>query len=728
MTVASPTDEFAHELKQYHLYPSMLDAAVNCSSVLNGDIFCLPYYYGTMRIYDRMPQKIYSHTVKNLESSSKDGEINVFDIVIFDENGMVLATVNDYAMKKTSERQKKQFFARTEPLLRTLLWKQDSMKYRPSVLKKAGESIVLVTYNDICDKKIQQAIKRASQGDLYEMVLCEWEGKRTDRKTFVYPEDRRAITEYFEDLENKEVSRVIFLLPKLEQSQSMEALRTDTEALTRGFFNIAYALASNKALGNLSIDILIPTEEERVAPLAMTIAGMGKSILFEYGRLRLRCVLFTDDTHERMILDELTYNHSDYMIWLKGEKRHIPQLDEIESQEKHPFTLSKNGTYFITGGAGGIGLEIANELARLEPTIHLVLLGRRELAEIPQWSQLPQERYQKLHALSQKVASVRYFSCDVADEKALEKVLSSVGEINGIVHAAGLPGGGFVIKRQWEGFYDVLKPKIYGTQKLLELAKQPQIEFITLFSSYASVLAVAGQSDYIGANSYVDACAVHDKVKVISWGGWKETGMAKDNGVDMVKSPIQFMTNAEGVLAFVSAMACEEKHILVGKFNYSELAGSLEDYQKVIHFSESDMQILRSSADQKKNSNKTYDITVHGKETPLTPTEQKIAQAWAKILGLREVDYQDKFLEVGGDSLSATYLQKEIDTVYPNVMDITDVFVYPTIEQMATFIDSKTVVVEKKQTAKATDADQMRKLLEQLASGEIDVSKAGALI
>jgi len=188
------------------------------------------------------------------------------------------------------------------------------------------------------------------------------------------------------------------------------------------------------------------------------------------------------------------------------------------------------------------------------------------------------------------------------------------------------------------------------------------------------------------------------------------------------------MTNAEGVAAFAAAMSCEEQHVLVGKFNYSELAENQEDYRKVIRFCDDDMQMLRSSADQKKNTNKTYDITVHGKETALTPTEQKVAQAWAKILGLREVDYQDKFLEVGGDSLSATYLQKEIDAAYPGVMDITDVFVYPTIEQMATFIDSKTVVIEKKPTAKATDADQMRLLLEQLASGQIDVSKAGELI
>ncbi len=713
VTMAEQSEEFSHELKQYHLYPSMLDAAVNCSSVLNGDTFCLPYYYGSMRIYRRMPQRIYSHTVKNRLSSSRDGEINVFDITIFDEKGAIIATVKDYAMKKAGERQKKQFYAMTEPLLRTLTWVKDQTKYRPSALVKADESLVLVSYNETYGKKLYQAIKAESKGNLYELVLCDWEGRHTDRKRYVYADEQTAIAEYFEDMENRELSRIVFLLPDESELKSSDVL----QGLLRGFFNIIYAVASNKALGNVCVDILIPANGE-ASPTAMALIGMGKSVLFEYSRLRLRSVLYTGNTHERYVLDELSYNHSDYMIRLDGEMRCLPQIVETDGAKAQPFSLKENGTYLITGGLGGVGFVIAQELARLEPSIRLVLTGRRNIDDVND------ERCAKLRSMA---ASVRYFACDASNAEAFAEVFESVGAVNGIVHAAGLPGGGFVIKRQWEDFFEVLKPKIFGTMNLVELAKREETDFLVLFSSYASVLAVAGQSDYICANSFIDACAQLDKVKVINWGGWKECGMALDNGVDMVHSPVQFMTNAEGAQAFCEAMACSERQVLAGKFNYPELAESLQDYQKVVRFSDDDLLMLRSS-EQKKNAEKNYDITVHGKDTPLTATEQKIAQAWAKILGLREVDYQDKFLEVGGDSMSATYLQKEIDSIYPNVMDITDVFVYPTIEQMAAFVDSKTVIEEIKQPVRATDTDQMRKLLEQLAAGEIDVSKAGRLI
>lgn len=222
--------------------------------------------------------------------------------------------------------------------------------------------------------------------------------------------------------------------------------------------------------------------------------------------------------------------------------------------------------------------------------------------------------------------------------------------------------------------------------------------------------------------------------------------MALANGVDMDRSPVRFLTNAEGKAAFLRAMGCDRSRVLIGEYQYKELVSSLEDYERVLHFDEDTLTRIRKADARRTAENENYIITVKGKDTPLTPTEEKVSQAWAKTLGLREVQYRDRFLEIGGDSLSATYLQKEIQKHFPGTMDITDVFVYPTIEQMSEFIDSKlgTDPVEAEETVsdlpvqeippepaaeeKLSDAEQMRKLLELLASGEIDVGQAGQLI
>ncbi len=749
VTYSAPEAEFAHELKQYGLYPSMLDASVNCSSVLNGDIFCLPYYYGSMKIYSPMTGPVYSHTVKNTENSSSDGEIHVFDIQIFDESGRILATVKDYGMKKTNSRQTQQFFVQQEPLLRESLWVVESTKYRPTELYSPDQSTLLVSYVDRYPKQMYQGIKAAWKDRAYELVLCPWPGRNTDRRTYVLPDSLKNFSQFFREMEHKSLSRIVFFLPEWREYENSEDFSREMEDIAQGFFHMISAIASNKALGNLTVDILVPVSNSP-DPLSMLIMGMGKSVLYEYSRLDLRCVLFSKDTEPAFVMEEISYNHSDYMVMRNKEQRLVQQISPLEEDEEKPFTLTKDGTYLITGGTGGIGLVMAELLGEMESEIRLILLSRSSTLPPEQWDDAPESKYRSLCRIRDKVKSLECVSCDIADAKALRAFMDSRQEICGVIHAAGLPGGGFVMKRQWKDVMEVLAPKVLGTRELIGYANNRNMEFLVLFSSYSTVLSVAGQADYIGANSFMDAYGTYDnsvgRIKVLNWSGWKECGMALANGVDMEKSPVRFLTNEEGKNAFLRAMGCNRSRILIGRYQYKELANSLEDYERVLRFDEETLTQIRKADTRKISENENYTITVRGKDTPLTPTEEKVAQAWAKTLGLRDVHYQDRFLEIGGDSLSATYLQKEIEKHFPGAMDITDVFVYPTIEQMSDFIDSKlgTDYAEEEEVVssepmqdippepvaeeKPSDADQMRKLLELLASGEIDVGQAGQLI
>ena len=749
VTYAAPEQEFAQELQQYGLYPSMLDAAVNCSSVLNGEIFCLPYYYGSMRIYGPMTGPIYSHTVKNRESSSPDGELHIFDIQIFDESGRILATVKDYGMKKAGSRQTQQFFQYREPLLRESTWISETTQYRPSELYSPDSSTLLVSCVDRAPKGIYQAVKNAWRDRAYELLLCSWPARNTERKTYIFPESQKDFTEFFREMEHKNLSRVLFFLPEERDYENGEDFRTETETLAQGFFHMISALASNKALGNLRVDIMIPVKEQP-SPLSMLIAGMGKSILFEYSRLELRCILFSGDTESGEILEELSYNHSDYMILRKQKERFVPQIIPIDEEEGKPFHLRKGGSYLITGGTGGIGLVMAELLSEIESDIRLILLSRSQTLPPDRWETAQEPKYRSLCKLRNQVSALECASCDIADAKALAAFMDEHRQINGVIHAAGLPGGGFVIKRQWKDVMEVMSPKILGTGELVRYAEERDMDFLVLFSSYSAVLSVGGQADYIGANSFMDACAdfrnPHGRIKVLNWSGWRECGMALANGVDMEKSPVRFLNNQEGKEAFLRAMSCKSSRVLIGQYQYKELASSMEDYEKLLRFDETTLAQIRKADAGKSRENENYTITVRGKDTPLSPTEEQVAQAWAKTLGLREVHYRDRFLEIGGDSLSATYLQKEIEKHFPGTMDITDVFVYPTIEQMSDFIDSKLgtePVADEEElppTAsrdepsepateeKLSDAEQMRRLLELLASGEIDVGQAGQLL
>ena len=697
VTMAAIDSEFTDEIEQYYLYPSMLDAAVNCSSVLNGNNFCLPYYYGTLRIYGKIPEKIFSHTVRNSAASSADGELNAFDIEVMDETGKVIATVNNYVMKRAGANQKKQFYQKAEPWLHTVDWVKETTNYKVATLENDNEAVVVVRTIDDCNERLLEEIRNTFSGNVYELILCEWEMRDAGRKRYTAPDDLKHICSIFEEFEGMNIGQVIFMAQDHRTVDSNEELDSKLEYMLHAYYNITYALALNKKLGGLRVNLMLKIAGQEIDPMAMALQGMGKSLLGEYGRLKMKCICYSAETSLKNVINELLYSHNDYMIFLRSDERFVPGIREVPARDETSFEKQlvpkKDGTYIITGGLGGIGLVLAKYLVDIEPDIRLVLMSRRRLLPREKWGDDTDEIYKQLCELDSKVKELRYYSCDVADEKSVEKVAEDLANVNGIIHAAGIAGGGFIIKKGWDDFLNVLKPKMHGTLNMLNLGRRFKTDFIALFSSYSTILPVPGQSDYISANSFIDAMAAGNDfglpVKVINWSGWKECGMAFDNGGEMVRTPVAFLSNAEGAQMFKEAMESDARQVLVGKINCDVLAEVAEDFDKVIRYPDYVTEKLKQGHGKAKIQREIYNVTVTGKDSPLTETETKVSQAWAKVLGLKEINYRDKFLEIGGDSLSATYLQKELDNSYPHVMDITDVFIYSSIKEMADYVDSK---------------------------------------
>jgi len=72
---------------------------------------------------------------------------------------------------------------------------------------------------------------------------------------------------------------------------------------------------------------------------------------------------------------------------------------------------------------------------------------------------------------------------------------------------------------------------------------------------------------------------------------------------------------------------------------------------------------------------------------PRTPTERALADLWCKILGLEEVGVDDRFLDLGGDSMLAMVLLSRIRSQMQMEVDMVDFFAAPTIARQADLID-----------------------------------------
>ncbi len=167
-----------------------------------------------------------------------------------------------------------------------------------------------------------------------------------------------------------------------------------------------------------------------------------------------------------------------------------------------PWAPSAAGTYVVSGGLGGFGLQTARWLVA-QGVRSLALLGRRGLAT-------PGAAEAMAGFAAQGVLAQAY-ACDVADPVGLAAVLAEVraGQmpIRGVVHAAMVLDDALLPQLSAERFLHVLQPKLAGGLLLDRLTRQDPIETFLLFSSITTTLGNPGQANYVAANAGLEALA-----------------------------------------------------------------------------------------------------------------------------------------------------------------------------------------------------------------------------
>ena len=213
-------------------------------------------------------------------------------------------------------------------------------------------------------------------------------------------------------------------------------------------------------------------------------------------------------------------------VVLRGETRwgeRIVRLILSESAPAQKWKVGPDAGYLISGGLGGVGLEIAGWLVA-RGARHLHLLGRSAPSEGAQ---------RALAALRAQGAEIDVAAVDVADETALARVLGdwrAAGRpsIRGVVHAAGSWRDTPLAQLDAEALAGVLAPKIAGTWALERLVGA-ELDFFVSCSSLSSVLPAHGQANYAAANAFLDAHAHWRRAQgrpalSVNWGPWSGVG------------------------------------------------------------------------------------------------------------------------------------------------------------------------------------------------------------
>src|SRR5260370_11272747 len=202
--------------------------------------------------------------------------------------------------------------------------------------------------------------------------------------------------------------------------------------------------------------------------------------------------------------------------------------------------LEPRAVCLITGGLGGVGLVIAEHLAR-EYNARLILVGRSALPPEAEWeaalndahqSDANKQRIRKLLEVRSKAAGLLVAQGDVTNLDRMREIVDLArqhyGKIDGVFHAAGVLEDGPLMLKTAENAARVIDPKVRGTLVLEEALRDTPPGCFVLFSSISSLFPPAGQVDYAAANAFLDSFALSrkDPVIVINWGAWREVGMA----------------------------------------------------------------------------------------------------------------------------------------------------------------------------------------------------------
>ncbi|NOQ25905.1 MAG: acyltransferase domain-containing protein [Bacteroidales bacterium] len=402
------------------------------------------------------------------------------------------------------------------------------------------------------------------------------------------------------------------------------------------------------------------------------------------------------------IINEIFTKSKERVIAYRYGKRLAESYRSINIEIKEKSNLLKTGgVYIITGGLGGIGLDIAEYLGKVYKA-KVILLGRSQFPSRNEWDNWINEKGLD-DSISKKIlvikeielegGTVRTYNLNVSDKKKLEFVFNEskkeFGFINGVFHFAGVINSNYfvpVTKLTEEINKEHFNPKLYGLMALRQIIKKHSIDFCFVTSSVSSILGGLGFGAYACSNIYMNGVINNDlRNGSIPWinvdlDGWFSSRDKKDANELSEK----YVLTAEGTKLIENILSLKECGLGYVVQSISDLNDRLEKW--VVNLTKENTE-LKSESESEIQLYSRPELSNEFVE-PKTEMEVKITEIWNMFFRYEKIGIMDDFFELGGNSLKAMRLFSILHKEFGVRIGVKEIFKRPTIALLVEYLNN----------------------------------------
>jgi phthiocerol/phenolphthiocerol synthesis type-I polyketide synthase C len=242
------------------------------------------------------------------------------------------------------------------------------------------------------------------------------------------------------------------------------------------------------------------------------------------------------------------------------------------------IAVDSEATYLVTGGLGGLGLQLAMRLAA-----H----GARRLVLVSRVGTPKSDAQPLLEALTASGVEVRATACDVSDEAAVTALIGKLRakghRLKGVIHAAAVFDDAAVADQTPELFRRALAPKLAGGWALHRATLDDHLDLFLCISSISTTIGNPGQANYVAANLFLEALTQLRRgqgraAQLMSLGPVADAGYLADRQAlteVFSRTGIRPLAIAEVLERFDQLLAGDGSAELLARVNWTRLAATL---------------------------------------------------------------------------------------------------------------------------------------------------------